>query len=346
MNATPPPPDTRFTLCLSGAGHRALMFQVGAVWRLHEAGLLARIGAVQAVSGGAIVAAWLALRWAVLRAGAGSALFQAEFARPLRALAARTFDGRSVVGSVLFAGGGNEWFSHNLERALYQGAQLRDLPADAPRLVLGAARLADGRSFHADSSVPGCAALPLARCVAAAAALPPQLSPAGSPFASPKARGAGALLTDGAACDPLATAPADGGAAALLVSDGGGPYTPPEPNAASIGGSAHAIDLRADLARRLAKHMLLERLRSGALRGTYWGLESDMGPYPADTTLVCPPARARALLAIPARYAALEDGLQEHLINWGYAICDIALRSHVAPDLPLPRDFPYRDRGL
>jgi NTE family protein len=38
--------------------------------------------------------------------------------------------------------------------------------------------------------------------------------------------------------------------------------------------------------------------------------------------------------------------LQERLINWGYAVCDAALRRHVDPALPLPRGFPYPEAGV
>jgi NTE family protein len=38
---------------------------------------------------------------------------------------------------------------------------------------------------------------------------------------------------------------------------------------------------------------------------------------------------------------AMEDVLQERLINWGYAICDAAMRRWVDSNLPAPPAFPY-----
>jgi NTE family protein len=38
--------------------------------------------------------------------------------------------------------------------------------------------------------------------------------------------------------------------------------------------------------------------------------------------------------------------LQQRLINWGYAICDIAMRRWVEPQAPKPDDFPYPAAGL
>jgi NTE family protein len=40
------------------------------------------------------------------------------------------------------------------------------------------------------------------------------------------------------------------------------------------------------------------------------------------------------------RLDRMPSRLQEQLINWGYAVCDAALRRHVAPDLKAGA-FPY-----
>jgi len=41
-------------LCLSGGGYRAMLFHVGALYRLNEFGLLPRIARIASVSGGSI----------------------------------------------------------------------------------------------------------------------------------------------------------------------------------------------------------------------------------------------------------------------------------------------------
>jgi NTE family protein len=38
--------------------------------------------------------------------------------------------------------------------------------------------------------------------------------------------------------------------------------------------------------------------------------------------------------------------LQRRLVNWGYAVCDAALRTHVDAELPPPRGFPYEREGV
>jgi NTE family protein len=50
-------------LCLSGGGYRAMLFHVGALWRLNELGYLAKLDRISSVSGGSITAALLGLRW-------------------------------------------------------------------------------------------------------------------------------------------------------------------------------------------------------------------------------------------------------------------------------------------
>jgi NTE family protein len=50
-------------LCLSGGGVRAMLFHLGALWRLNELGLLRGLDRVSSVSGGSITAGVLGTRW-------------------------------------------------------------------------------------------------------------------------------------------------------------------------------------------------------------------------------------------------------------------------------------------
>ena len=50
-------------LCLSGGGYRAMVFHVGVLWRLYEAGMLKDLKRISSVSGGSITAGVLALKW-------------------------------------------------------------------------------------------------------------------------------------------------------------------------------------------------------------------------------------------------------------------------------------------
>ena len=48
----------------------------------------------------------------------------------------------------------------------------------------------------------------------------------------------------------------------------------------------------------------------------------------------CPENRTLELAQTPTRLAALDPVYRERLINWGYAICDTAIRAHVDPKIP------------
>ena len=59
-------PEQGTALCLSGGGYRAMVFHVGVLWRLYEAGLLRKLKRISSVSGGSISAGLLALKWPLL----------------------------------------------------------------------------------------------------------------------------------------------------------------------------------------------------------------------------------------------------------------------------------------
>jgi NTE family protein len=52
------------------------------------------------------------------------------------------------------------------------------------------------------------------------------------------------------------------------------------------------------------------------------------------------------LAAIPTRLAPMSEDHEERLINWGYAICDTAMRMWVDRNAPPPARFPYPARGV
>src|SRR5688572_887769 len=82
-------PEDGIALCLSGGGYRAMLFHVGALWRLNEWGYLPKLARISSVSGGSITAGVLGFKWAKLGFddnGVGRAFDQAVV-QPVRALA-------------------------------------------------------------------------------------------------------------------------------------------------------------------------------------------------------------------------------------------------------------------
>src|SRR6476620_5747083 len=90
----PAPPSPGIGLCLSGGGYRAMLFHIGALWRLNEFGYLPKLARVSSVSGGSITAALLGLKWRRFdldgQPRVARDTFERELVKPIRNLASRT----------------------------------------------------------------------------------------------------------------------------------------------------------------------------------------------------------------------------------------------------------------
>ena len=98
--------------------------------------------------------------------------------------------------------------------------------------------------------------------------------------------------------------------------------------------------------RALRKRQVIDSFKSKKRTGAYWGIRTDIADYELATALPCPVARTTSLAETPTRLKRFDAGLQERLINWGYAVCDAALRKHVDPALKAPQGFPYPAAGV
>jgi NTE family protein len=133
----------------------------------------------------------------------------------------------------------------------------------------------------------------------------------------------------------------------ILVSDGGGKMAPdPAPHTDWARHALRINDLIDNQVRSLRKRQVIGSYVRGDRQGTYWGIRSDIAEYPAGGGLPCPVAQTSALAEYPTRLAAVPDETQQRLINWGYAICDAAMRSHVDANLPPATRFPYPAAGV
>lgn len=98
--------------------------------------------------------------------------------------------------------------------------------------------------------------------------------------------------------------------------------------------------------RSLRKRQVIDAFKSGIRKGAYWGIRSNIVDYGLFDALPCPHDRTLALAATPTRLKRLADNVQERLINWGYAVCDAALRRHVTPAPAIAAGFPYPEAGV
>ncbi|HVR58098.1 MAG TPA: patatin-like phospholipase family protein [Pseudolabrys sp.] len=350
-------------LCLSGSGYRAVAFQIGVVWRLYEAGLLRRLTRISGVSGGSIVAGFLALKWKSLsfRPESLAHEFIPRFVSPLRVLVSNTIDSSAIVGGLLLPGGsGIDRVARAFDEYLFSGATLQDMP-DEPRFIFSATNVQSGAVWRfakpymgdyrvGEVSMPR---VPLAHAIAASAALPPMLSPfilklppnaytPGKGFdLQAEAFKSEVVLTDGGVIDRLALETTWKSTATILVSDGGLKLqAEATPHLDWARHSARVLSLIDHQVRALRKRQLIESFISGVRKGAYWGIETDISDYDLGDALPHPIERVKEFTEVPVRYQALDNLLQERLINWGYAVCDAAVRKHVEPTLRRPI-FPY-----
>jgi NTE family protein len=343
-------------LCLSGGGYRAMLFHAGALWRLNELAFLPQLARVSSVSGGSLAAGVLAARWSRLRFADGVAEnFVDEVVAGVRALASRTLDVGAVVLGVLLPGSPANRLAGALRRHVFGDATLQDLP-DAPRFVFNATSLQSGALWRLSKPYAWdyrVGELPrphirLADAVAASCAGPPYLSPfvlrlgaltPGSgedlqvePYLSR------AVVTDGGVYDNLGLETVWKNCATVLVSDAGGKLAPdPDPPHFWLTQMLRVLSVIDNQVRSLRKRQLIASLRVGVRAGAYWGIRSRVADYGLPDALELP----HDLPHVRTRLARLDDWTQELLVNWGYVICDTAMRRHVVPEASRPDRLPY-----
>lgn len=357
-------------LCLSGGGYRAMLFHTGVLWRLYEAERLKTLARISSVSGGSITAAMLALRWERL-SFAGNEVgkdFVPLVVTPLRELASRTLDANAVIGGIFLPGTIAEHIAHSYDEILYGGATLQDLPdTPAPRFVINATNVQTGslwrfsRPYMGDWQVGRVfnPTLALSTAVAASSAFPPVLSPLVlkiDPSAvqpDPKAPlqqkpyTSRVVLTDGGVYDNLGLETVWKKHKTVLVSDGGQKMAPePEPREDWARHSLRINSLIDNQVRALRKRQVVGSFSDGRRQGAYWSIRSLAADFPTASPFNCPAKATQELAAVPTRLARMDDRLQERLINWGYAVCDLALRSYHEPALPAPQHLPYPKSGI
>ena len=355
-------------LCLSGGGYRAMMFHLGALWRLHETGGLRRLRRISSVSGGSITAGGLALRWPAVMADAvpQTATFLREVVTPIRALAGETIDAEAIVFGLALPGRVSDRVAAAYDTHLFHGATLQDLP-DEPRFVINATNVQSGalwrfmKPYMRDYRVGEVKrpTVPLAHAVAASSAFPPVLSPFElrlDPAAFTPGSGTDlqmapyttrVILTDGGVYDNLGLETAWKRYDTILVSDAGGQMqAEPEPKSDWARHAYRVLNVVDNQVRALRKRLLIASFKAPAgdadhRAGAYWGIRTDIAKYGLADALACPHDRTMMLANMPTRLKRLDDGAQDRLINWGYAVCDAALRRHVDPTLGPAPQLPY-----
>jgi NTE family protein len=364
-------PQPGIALCLSGGGYRAMLFHLGSLWRLAELGYLKKLTRVSSVSGGSIIAALLGLKWSTLGFDANGvpANFGTEVVGPIRNLAGKTIDEGAILGGIFTPGSIADKVTDAYRKHLFGAATLQVLPADPPRFVINATNVQTGALFRfsrpviADHRLGTIAnpQLELAVAVAASSAFPPVLSPLRLEFDKSQWTASGlphedlhrepfltdVVLTDGGVYDNLGLETAWKKYQTILVSNGGGKMA--EEAEPKGDWARHAIRINEVIdnqVRSLRARQVIGSFKAGERKGTYWGVRTDIDDYGLADPLTCPHAKTMVLAGVKTRLKRLEADVQERLINWGYAVCDAAMRKHVEPTAAKPAGFPYPNSGV
>lgn len=364
-------PKDGIALCLSGGGYRAMLFHAGALWRLNELGYLRKLTRVSSVSGGSIIAAFLGLKWGQLSFDAEgvAANFEATVVDPIRVQGERTIDRRAILLGLMTPFVTIPNLVACAYRRLFGKTTLQDLPDEsigqAPRFIINATNVHTGVLWRFSKPYAGDYLLGriknpkvlLALAVAASSAFPPFLSPVkvrlnkeqwipNEGDATSKLRKR-VFLTDGGVYDNLGLETAWKRCRTLIVSDGGQKFA--NENRPWRNWLSHTLRihwLTDNQVRSLRKRQLIDSFIEGEREGTYFGMRTNIKDYPLNDAWPVDAGRALELANVSTRLKALNDATQERLINFGYALCDAAMRAHVLNGAPRPSQLPYPETGI
>lgn len=289
---------------------------------------------------------------------------------PIRRLADVTVDQGAILWGILLP---RKTIADEVAQAyrehLFGNATLQDLPSDddGPRFVINATNVQTrvlwrfSKPFMGDYRV-GLIRNPhvdLAVAVAASSAFPPFLSPVSlklNPTAfDPTTKGdlqvepytSDVMLTDGGVYDNLGLETAWKAYETILVSDGGGGSSDePKPKREWLEHVYRVLNLLDSQVRSLRKRQVIGSYQLGLRKGTYWGIRTNIADYNLPTAMDCSFDKTTELANTATRLKKLDGVLQERIINWGYAVCDAAIRTHLDQSLAQPSSFPYPESDI
>ncbi len=360
---TAPPESVRqgIALCLSGGGYRALLFHLGALTRLNELGILARLRTISSVSGGSILSARLAsASFYPLLGPVAAPQWEREVAGPLRAFAARNIRTPAMLRRLLPW----NWFRTStgveaLARAYRDvtGVPISALPEE-PNFLFSATDMAFGVNwvferrrmgdYQAGYALPR-ARDPLARAVAASSCFPPIFNPLPIRLRPKDLTGGkipkgperdklirGLRLTDGGNYDNLGLEPVWKSHATILCCDGGAIFDF-EPDGGLFWRLKRYLAIIDNQLLALRKRWLVGGFIDGQFDGTYWGVASAVSSFEVDVTPSYSKEFAESVIAhIRTDLDAFSDAEAAVLENHGYVLAESAIRRHLPQLLPSP----------
>lgn len=362
-------------LALSGGGFRALLFHLGSLWRLNELGYLKRLNRVSSVSGGSIIAGWLGLKWKELQFVQEVAQnFSSVIVSPMWDFCSKGIDVSSGIWGFLnpFKTAGQLLTEKYAER-LFGQSTLQDIPGDneGPRFVIYATNLHTGVSFRFSRPYISDYLIgkienpttPLALAVAASSAFPPFFTPVrfackpedwtnwpeGTRFFNDNYLKRDVLLSDGGVYDNMGLETVWRDFKNVLVSDAGAPFGVKRGkfflNHSMLIKTKRVLDINVEQARALRRRMLVNGYELKSYGGAYWGISTKIKGFKLAQPIINDNELTESMAQVRTRLSAFTDIEKGHLINWGYAITDTAMRKYVATNEP-PGKFPFPEYAL
>ncbi len=354
-------------LCLSGGGYRATLFDLGAMRRLDELGILSRVKTFTSVSGGSIAAAFLAAHLVDRLHGqwpaAGDRIpgFDEGIAQPLRRLASTNIRTQAALTRLNPLNVRNpNAASENLESSYAEwitASTIAAIPA-SPGFVFCATDLTyrcgwtvnTGRQLIGNDTSgyfrPVDQNWTIARAVAASSCFPGVFPPMRVDVRDTVVSGRSVKrtsseekpetidVTDGGVFDNLGLEPVWQDHAVILVSDAT-PSFGTSPDLGPIWPGIRPIVALLEQATVVRKRWLIANFLKGELAGAYWGIASLPSRYEAEGDPLVYPNEliAKVISQVRIELDAFSEAEQAVLENHGYLMCDLAIQKHL-PTLP------------
>jgi len=371
-----------FGLALSGGGYRATLFSLGSLWRLNEFGLMSQINRITSVSGSSILSAFLAMKWSRLdfnRATKVASNFSTEIADPIREFCSKNLDVKAgILGILSFRKSIGDKVAEVYAKRLFDSKTLQDIPnsTEGPEFIFYATSLQSGSSVRISKSwirdykvgsLPN-PSLSLAKIVGASSAFPPFLSPVTvkcNPDDWKEMKGAflfnsreyrkKLVLTDGGVYDNMGLeAVWDDGFKNVFVCNASAPLkTNPNPAKNWASQALRVTSIVTDQTRSLRKRTLIDNYQKLdndgnhlEYGGVYWGIRVKFNDYDLIDPMVKDNVKTASLQNIRTRLNAFSSEEQGHLINWGYALTDAALRRWYFSERQEPGSWPIPEYAL
>ena len=355
--------EAKIGLAVAGGGYRATLYSLGSLWRLNEFGLLPKFKTITSVSGGSITTGYLATKWEDLIFDSdGVAInFREVIAEPLQIFCSNGIDVKAGFSGLLsFRDTIGDKVAKAYDRKLFHGAQIQSLSDEAPEFLFYGTNFQTGASIRLQKSAiydykigeyPS-PEISMAKVVGISSAFPPILSPVTlktepdhwkrtkySSYHDDIKLRKKLLLTDGGLYDNMgleAVWKGKGKYSHVIVCDAGAPFTVKH-NIKTNWASQYIrmSDLMINQQRALRKRLLIDNYEAkdkegnnAIYGGTYFGIATKINDYEFEQSMTSDSKVSLSLQHIRTRLNAFTKEEQSHLINWGYALADTAVRKY------------------